>query len=110
MDAGRFGSLGQFCRSRSNQRVDLTGSGAPRPFGEISLHPLGNSPYCEDRSLSRRQVDRKSTRLNSSHITISYAVFCLKKKNLSTQAVLALRAHKEDYACPLDAQVSLLCC
>src|SRR5437667_7135886 len=27
------------------------------------------------------QRDRKSTRLNSSHITISYAVFCLKKKN-----------------------------
>ena len=27
-------------------------------------------------------IDRKSTRLNSSHITISYAVFCLKKKNL----------------------------
>src|SRR5437667_7910373 len=31
---------------------------------------------------SQRVVtDRKSTRLNSSHITISYAVFCLKKKN-----------------------------
>src|SRR5437773_11859831 len=28
----------------------------------------------------RARVDRKSTRLNSSHITISYAVFCLKKK------------------------------
>src|SRR5437773_1983424 len=28
-----------------------------------------------------KQKDRKSTRLNSSHITISYAVFCLKKKN-----------------------------
>src|SRR3712207_8111621 len=28
----------------------------------------------------RRQVDRKSTRLNSSHANISYAVFCLKKK------------------------------
>src|SRR5437773_7159111 len=27
-----------------------------------------------------RREDRKSTRLNSSHITISYAVFCLKKK------------------------------
>src|SRR5690242_21375843 len=26
-------------------------------------------------------VDRKSTRLNSSHMSISYAVFCLKKKN-----------------------------
>src|SRR3712207_7579531 len=28
----------------------------------------------------RRDVDRKSTRLNSSHANISYAVFCLKKK------------------------------
>src|SRR2546426_6741034 len=27
-------------------------------------------------------VDRKSTRLNSSHLVISYAVFCLKKKNV----------------------------
>src|SRR2546422_880480 len=32
---------------------------------------------------SRRQGDRKSTRLNSSHGYISYAVFCLKKKNQS---------------------------
>src|SRR5260221_3654484 len=29
-------------------------------------------------------LDRKSTRLNSSHTVISYAVFCLKKKKLST--------------------------
>src|SRR3712207_8106836 len=29
----------------------------------------------------RRALDRKSTRLNSSHANISYAVFCLKKKN-----------------------------
>src|SRR5690625_3966412 len=29
-----------------------------------------------------RSIDRKSTRLNSSHVAISYAVFCLKKKNL----------------------------
>src|SRR5690242_21678524 len=29
----------------------------------------------------RRRQDRKSTRLNSSHMSISYAVFCLKKKN-----------------------------
>src|SRR5437870_11448594 len=29
--------------------------------------------------------DRKSTRLNSSHVAISYAVFCLKKKNNNTQ-------------------------
>src|SRR5256886_17132484 len=31
--------------------------------------------------LGRVHVDRKSTRLNSSHSQISYAVFCLKKKN-----------------------------
>src|SRR3712207_8051163 len=30
--------------------------------------------------------DRKSTRLNSSHANISYAVFCLKKKNISSEA------------------------
>src|SRR3712207_7071417 len=30
------------------------------------------------------QTDRKSTRLNSSHANISYAVFCLKKKNNTT--------------------------
>src|SRR5256885_11255173 len=33
-------------------------------------------PFC----LSSRFIDRKSTRLNSSHLVISYAVFCLKKK------------------------------
>src|SRR5699024_11914024 len=31
--------------------------------------------------LSNDRADRKSTRLNSSHVSISYAVFCLKKKN-----------------------------
>src|SRR3712207_7708265 len=36
----------------------------------------------QDGSTTRRVwVDRKSTRLNSSHANISYAVFCLKKKN-----------------------------
>src|SRR3989454_7840214 len=33
-----------------------------------------------------RAVDRKSTRLNSSHLVISYAVFCLKKKRLGRLA------------------------
>src|SRR2546430_11011627 len=35
------------------------------------------------RSISALVLDRKSTRLNSSHSQISYAVFCLKKKNTS---------------------------
>src|SRR5438477_8073793 len=33
----------------------------------------------------RSGLDRKSTRLNSSHMSISYAVFCLKKKKMTTQ-------------------------
>src|SRR5437667_6538357 len=37
--------------------------------------------------------DRKSTRLNSSHITISYAVFCLKKKKKTTNI-----QHRKNYA------------
>src|SRR5260221_3261716 len=36
------------------------------------------------RFLQSLQRDRKSTRLNSSHTVISYAVFCLKKKKLNT--------------------------
>src|SRR5438477_6045025 len=32
------------------------------------------------RGITERGLDRKSTRLNSSHMSISYAVFCLKKK------------------------------
>src|SRR5256885_4307250 len=34
-----------------------------------------------EEQLGDRERDRKSTRLNSSHLVISYAVFCLKKKN-----------------------------
>src|SRR2546426_5065102 len=37
--------------------------------------------------------DRKSTRLNSSHLVISYAVFCLKKKKKNSASTLTLRTH-----------------
>src|SRR5690606_41711432 len=37
-------------------------------------------PALHDRLVLALDVDRKSTRLNSSHVKISYAVFCLKKK------------------------------
>src|SRR2546426_1898983 len=50
---------------------------APREPGSLLLavqgHPLHDPVVF-------RQEDRKSTRLNSSHLVISYAVFCLKKK------------------------------
>src|SRR2546430_13313025 len=42
---------------------------------EASIHET------QDVRVERRLEDRKSTRLNSSHSQISYAVFCLKKKN-----------------------------
>src|SRR5689334_24532887 len=45
-------------------------------------HPFGVAVkvIAEQGKLVREQQDRKSTRLNSSHSSISYAVFCLKKK------------------------------
>src|SRR5258708_9276633 len=49
-----------------------------------SAAKLGNSVHEDEvphrNELPPREVDRKSTRLNSSHQIISYAVFCLKKK------------------------------
>src|SRR3712207_8844041 len=37
--------------------------------------------------------DRKSTRLNSSHANISYAVFCLKKKKQTTEHIILAKMH-----------------
>src|SRR5438445_3572485 len=48
--------------------------------GEVELGLAGN--YCGD---------RKSTRLNSSHANISYAVFCLKKKKKTTNTQIKCR-------------------
>src|SRR5690625_5743218 len=46
----------------------------------------GDSYYrFRDRAPHRSWTDRKSTRLNSSHVAISYAVFCLKKKKKRTR-------------------------
>src|SRR3712207_7468268 len=42
----------------------------------------------------RAELDRKSTRLNSSHANISYAVFCLKKKNNQDQPNLVVVAQQ----------------
>src|SRR5436853_1878058 len=42
----------------------------------------GNHPTFDGEGWGPWALDRKSTRLNSSHLGISYAVFCLKKKNI----------------------------
>src|SRR5690625_6842188 len=54
--------------------VDDVDSGAQ----PVDLPGEGQDDVDEQRVLDR--ADRKSTRLNSSHVAISYAVFCLKKK------------------------------
>src|SRR2546429_4624697 len=47
-------------------------------------------------NLDAERIDRKSTRLNSSHGYISYAVFCLKKKNISCERYFTVTIHHID--------------
>src|SRR3712207_6988697 len=71
------------CRAASRRRTRP----APRA-------PRGGRPGCRPRGGSRarrsRSRDRKSTRLNSSHANISYAVFCLKKKKQHNSELYSL--------------------
>src|SRR6478672_13085949 len=46
-------------------------------------------------ALRPRRADRKSTRLNSSHDQISYAVFCLKKKKDRQKTIYSLKKNKK---------------
>src|SRR5205807_10613631 len=55
------------------------------PISSNCGRPPSESSLCLPRDRRRHsEEDRKSTRLNSSHLVISYAVFCLKKKNPHT--------------------------
>src|SRR5699024_3175645 len=58
--------------------IDLQGEGNGILFDPKTIGPLelGTTSFGQGVSVT----DRKSTRLNSSHVSISYAVFCLKKK------------------------------
>src|SRR5438309_8081721 len=58
-------------------RADRPGSAVP--------WPRGRSRWCPRAAAAADCRDRKSTRLNSSHSSISYAVFCLKKKKKKKQ-------------------------
>src|SRR5690606_41481506 len=66
---------------RAERHVDVDAESGPPGLGRPALDVL--------HTIKRRR-DRKSTRLNSSHVKISYAVFCLKKKNRKIS-----RAHVE---------------
>src|SRR5699024_12023245 len=74
----------------SNEVVYSTVKGAQNSFvkalakevGSSGISVNGVSPGFIDTKMNQHlsSEDRKSTRLNSSHVSISYAVFCLKKK------------------------------
>src|SRR5437899_8939430 len=72
--------LGRHCYELA-RRAQIELSAVPA-FLAISLVPDSYSAYFAPLSVL---ADRKSTRLNSSHLGISYAVFCLKKKNKRTK-------------------------
>src|SRR5207249_11245577 len=72
------GSPRESCTQASYRRRDQYGR---RRQGDPRRSSAPFSSATRDRELDRLQRrDRKSTRLNSSHVSISYAVFCLKKK------------------------------
>src|SRR5690606_40892452 len=62
---------------RPGRPVPDRGDHLPRP-------PARHGPLDRELQARQRTQDRKSTRLNSSHVKISYAVFCLKKKKKKT--------------------------
>src|SRR3712207_9021419 len=66
-DGAVLGAVGS--RARDAARRDHGRHGGARPDADVGARAARSDPQ-----------DRKSTRLNSSHANISYAVFCLKKK------------------------------
>src|SRR2546427_9180874 len=67
----------------------------PRPSSRTSrltwqLFPF-LAPWSTEKICASEKRDRKSTRLNSSHSQISYAVFCLKKKKKTTRDRIVLK-------------------
>src|SRR3712207_5066081 len=72
---------------------DIAGKWICNPIGQIwsgamMLEHLGERQAAEAIVAAIEALDRKSTRLNSSHANISYAVFCLKKKKHNTYSAL----------------------
>src|ERR1035441_10969645 len=58
---------------------------------------------CSNSTPIGSDADRKSTRLNSSHLGISYAVFCLKKKKKHTHRVITQHHGRGPAGCASDA-------
>src|SRR5437867_9971333 len=72
--------LHSFPTRRSSDLQAEIQSSASRPMPHVQASTCSRITDRHTSKRTTRQKDRKSTRLNSSHRTISYAVFCLKKK------------------------------
>src|SRR6266481_8537531 len=67
-----------------------------RRCGWTACRRRSQPPRAERRPVNARREDRKSTRLNSSHSSISYAVFCLKKKKKTRNTFSFLKKKKKN--------------
>src|SRR5437899_8349252 len=89
--AHRF--IHSFPTRRSSDLIEIAGLPELTTVGARRGHTLDSKQFLQPAFGSGPLVgkpygrDRKSTRLNSSHLGISYAVFCLKKKNQPTVSV-----------------------
>src|SRR2546426_7144835 len=73
----RIDRFAEATQDRQWIHVDRERAQRESPYGTTIAHGFLTLSLL---SFFMKQVDRKSTRLNSSHLVISYAVFCLKKK------------------------------
>src|SRR2546430_8408825 len=64
--------------------IGFIGLGTMGEAMALTLVKAGTRLLVWNRTRAKAEIDRKSTRLNSSHSQISYAVFCLKKKKRNT--------------------------
>src|SRR6266850_6861414 len=78
--------LANACKCHTYAFACISNSGAP-VMADLTLVSYDLCPFVQraaialaEKGVDFRRVDRKSTRLISSHLVISYAVFCLKKK------------------------------
>src|SRR5256885_12768198 len=71
-----------------SERAGVAEPARPLPPGDLALgagqaaRHARKIPFQREIVRAEARIDRKSTRLNSSHLVISYAVFCLKKKKI----------------------------
>src|SRR5699024_12837594 len=73
-------------RSKVTNPILFFANAIPRNMNQVDISDI-NEQYLQEfltglQAAINQMSDRKSTRLNSSHVSISYAVFCLKKKKI----------------------------